>query len=70
MMSAGHKAVAIPSATTLTMGDIRLINNGLPEGVTLYMMPDNDRPGMELFQALKRHFPNLKGNVKPDVMKD
>ena len=70
MMSAGHKAVAIPSATTLTMGDIRLINNGLPEGVTLHMMPDNDRPGMELFQALKRHFPNLKGHVLPDGVKD
>lgn len=70
MMSAGRKAVAIPSATTLTMGDIRLINNGLPEGVTLHMMPDNDRPGMELFQALKRHFPNLKGHVLPDGVKD
>ena len=25
---------------------------------------------MELFQAMKRHFPNLKGHVLPDGVKD
>ena len=32
MLSAGHKAVAIPSATSLTREDIGVLRNGLPEG--------------------------------------
>ena len=70
MMSAGRKAVAIPSANSLAMGDIRLLTGGLPKGVTLHMAPDNDSPGMELFQTLKRHFPELRGHVLPDGVKD
>ncbi len=70
MLSAGRKAVAIPSATSLTMDDVGLIKDGLPRGVTLNMMPDNDRPGMELFQTLKRFFPELKGHVLPEGVKD
>ena len=34
------------------------------------MAPDNDRPGMELFKTLKRHFPDLQGHVLPDGVKD
>ena len=52
MLSAGRKAVAITSATSLTMDDIALLRDGVSRGATLHMMPDNDRPGMELFQAL------------------
>lgn len=70
MLSAGRKAVAIPSATSLTMDDIRLLTHGLPDGVSLHMAPDNDRPGMELFQDLKRHFPQMQGHVLPDGVKD
>ena len=70
MMSAGRKAVAIPSATSLTTGDLRLLGDGLQKGVSLHMAPDNDRPGMELFKTLKRHFPNLQGHVLPDGVKD
>lgn len=70
MLSAGRKAVAIPSATSLTKDDIALLRDGLPRGVTLHMMPDNDNPGMELFQTLKRFFPHLKGHVLPDGVKD
>lgn len=70
MLSAGRKAVAIPSATSLTMDDVSLIKEGLPRGVTLNMMPDNDRPGMELFQTLKRFFPELRGHVLPEGVKD
>ena len=70
MLSAGRKAVAIPSATSLTMDDIRLLTHGLPDGVSLHMAPDNDRPGMELFQALKRFFPRLRGHVLPEGVKD
>ena len=70
MMSAGRKAVAIPSATSLTTGDLRLLGEGLQKGVSLHMAPDNDRPGMELFKTLKRHFPDLQGHVLPDGVKD
>ena len=70
MMSAGRKAVAIPSATSLTAGDLRLLGDGLQKGVSLHMAPDNDRPGMELFKTLKRHFPDLQGHVLPDGVKD
>ena len=70
MLSAGRKAVAIPSATSLTMDDIRLLTHGLPDGVSLHMAPDNDRPGMELFQNLKRHFPQMRGHTLPDGVKD
>ena len=70
MMSAGRKAVAITSATSLTAGDLRLLGDGLQKGVSLHMAPDNDRPGMELFKTLKRHFPDLQGHVLPDGVKD
>ena len=70
MMSAGRKAVAIPSATSLTTGDLRLLGDGLQKGVSLHMAPDNDRPGIELFKTLKRHFPDLQGHVLPDGVKD
>ena len=70
MMSAGRKAGAIPSATSLTTGDLRLLGDGLQKGVSLHMAPDNDRPGMELFKTLKRHFPDLQGHVLPDGVKD
>ena len=70
MLSAGHKAVAIPSATSLTRADISVLRDGLPEGVSLHMYPDNDEPGMRLFEDLKRWFPELKGHVLPDGCKD
>ena len=70
MLSAGHKAVAIPSATSLTRADIALLRDGLPEGVTLHMYPDNDEPGMKLFEDLKRWFPRLQGHVLPEGFKD
>ena len=70
MMSAGRKAVAIPSATSLTTGDLRLLGDGLQKGVSLHMAPDNDRPGIELLKTLKRHFPDLQGHVLPDGVKD
>ena len=70
MLSAGHKAVAIPSATSLTRADIALMRDGLPEGVSLHMYPDNDEPGMKLFEDLKRWFPGLQGHVLPEGFKD
>ena len=70
ILSAGKKAVAIPSATSLTMADIGLLRDGLPDGVSLHMYPDNDEPGMLLFEGLKRWFPQLKGHVLPQGFKD
>ena len=70
MLSAGHKAVAIPSATSLTRADIALLRDELPEGVSLHMYPDNDEPGMKLFEDLKRWFPQLQGHVLPEGYKD
>ena len=70
MLSAGHKAVAIPSATSLTRADISVLRDGLPEGVSLHMYPDNDEPGMKLFEDLKRWFPELQGHVLPEGCKD
>ncbi|MGM9777933.1 MAG: CHC2 zinc finger domain-containing protein, partial [Prevotella sp.] len=66
MLSAGHKAVAIPSATSLTRADISVLRDGLPEGVSLHMYPDNDEPGMKLFEDLRRWFPELQGHVLPE----
>ena len=70
MMSAGRKAVALPSATLLTMGDVKLLKEGLPKGVTLHMSPDNDRAGMELLHTLKGFFPQLREHMLPEGMKD
>ena len=70
MLSAGHKAVAIPSATSLTREDISVLRDGLPEGVSLHMYPDNDEPGMRLFEDLRRWFPELQGHVLPEGCKD
>ena len=57
-------------ATSLTKADVGLLRYGLPEGVTLHMYPDNDEPGMKLFEDLKRWFPQLKGHVLPEGYKD
>lgn len=47
-LSAGHRAVAIPSATLLKAEDI------LPlAGHRLVMMPDNDAPGQNLYDKVK-----------------
>ena len=70
MLSAGYKAVAIPSATSLTRADIALLRDGLPEGESLHMYPDNDEPGMKLFEDLRRWFPELQGHVLPEGCKD
>ena len=70
LLSAGHKAVAIPSATSLTKADSSLLREGPPEGVSPLMYPDNDEPGMKLFEDLKRWFPQLRGHVLPEGCKD
>ena len=56
MLSAGHKAIAIPSATLLTRQDIEMLSS-LPsqpggDGGGYHMFPDRDAPGERLFLQL------------------
>ena len=53
LLSAGHKAIAIPSATLLKEADIAAITQHLPPNTHLYMYPDQDEPGQRLFEQLK-----------------
>ena len=60
MLSSGHKAIAIPSATLLKKEDVTAITHHLPPNTQLYMYPDNDEPGQRLFQQLESM---LKGSL-------
>ena len=71
MLSAGHKAIAIPSATLLTKKDVEqlsIINSQL--SITYHMYPDRDEPGERLFLQLKERLPNLVHHQLPPGYKD
>ena len=80
MLSAGHKAIAIPSATLLTqdvrskMADGRsnssllTLNSSL--GITFHMFPDRDAPGERLFLQLQKVLPTLQHHQLPPDCKD
>jgi hypothetical protein len=78
MLSAGHKAIAIPSATLLSQKDKELLqtldsspNGGRPGGgFTFHMYPDRDAPGERLFLQLKEVLPNLEHHQLPPGCKD
>lgn len=71
MLSAGHKAVAIPSATLLTEADKRLLAELVTEKqTTLHMYPDRDAPGERLFMQLREVLPNLHHHQLPQGCKD
>ena len=60
MLSSGHKAVAIPSATLLSKADKDLLRNLSDRlGTTFHMYPDRDAPGERLFMQLKEVLPSL-----------
>ena len=71
MLSAGHKAIAIPSATLLGNADKRLLKD-LAErlGTTFHMCPDRDAPGERLFMQLKEVLPQLEHHQLPVGCKD
>ena len=76
MLSAGHKAIAIPSATLLSEKDIELLKSldsspsrGRPGG-GFHMYPDRDEPGERLFLQLKEVLPNLERHQLPPGCKD
>ena len=55
MLSSGHKAIAIPSATLLNRKDIELIRSMLiARCSSLHMYPDQDIPGEKLYLQLTR----------------
>ena len=71
MLSAGHKAIAIPSATLLTK-EVRnqLETCNLQLETHFHMYPDRDEPGERLFLQLKETLPSLVHHQLPPGCKD
>ena len=84
LLSAGHKAIAIPSATLLKKKDVELLSTlnvqagikasplrGRLEGAfSFHMYPDRDEPGERLFLQLKKLLPTLQHHQLPKDCKD
>lgn len=71
LLSSGHKAIAIPSATLLSRKDANLLESlGQELGTTFAMYPDQDLPGEKLFLELKKVLPNLIRFQLPAGCKD
>ena len=71
MLSAGHKAIAIPSATLLKTTDKALLSTLNAELSTIFhMYPDRDEPGERLFLQLQQVLPNLEHHQLPPGCKD
>ena len=85
MLSAGHKAIAIPSATLLSKADVELLQtlsserSARPEGalapnknarIQFHMYPDRDEPGERLFLQLQKVLPSLVHHQLPQGCKD
>ena len=70
-LSAGHKAVAIPSATLLKRKDMELLEGlNVELGTEFHMFPDRDEPGERLFMQLQGVLPNLVHHQLPAGCKD
>ena len=71
MLSAGHKAIAIPSATLLTKKDVELLETwNQKHETTFHMYPDRDEPGERLFLQLQKVLPSLVHHQLPLGCKD
>ena len=71
MLSAGHKAIAIPSATLLSKKDVEQLSALRSERSTQYhMYPDRDAPGERLFLQLQQVLPGLVHHQLPPGCKD
>ena len=71
MLSSGHKAIAIPSATLLKPKDVEqlsMLNNQC--SISFHMYPDRDEPGERLFLQLKQVLPSLVHHQLPPDCKD
>lgn len=71
MLSAGNKAIAIPSATLLNQWDVdRLTSITNHLNTPFHMFPDRDEPGERLFMQLKELLPNIEHHQLPLGCKD
>lgn len=71
LLSSGHKAIAIPSATLLKPKDLEPLSALSSKlSTTLHMFPDHDLPGERLFLKLKELLPNLIRHQLPQGCKD
>ena len=71
MLSAGHKAIAIPSATLLKPEDKQLLADIERQyQVEFHMFPDQDAPGESLFLQLREILPHLVHHQLPPDCKD
>ena len=71
LLSAGHKAIAIPSATLLSQKDkdqLSILNSQF--SINFHMYPDRDLPGERLFLQLQALLPNLTHHHLPPPCKD
>ena len=71
LLSAGHKAIAIPSATLLGKKDKEILSTLNSQFSTKFgMWPDNDAPGERLFLQLQEVLPSLVRHQLPPDCKD
>ena len=71
LLSAGHKAIAIPSATLLTRKDKELLSSlNAALSTEFHMYPDRDEPGERLFLQLQKVLPTLVHHQLPLNCKD
>ena len=71
LLSAGHKAIAIPSATLLKKDDLQpLLTLNSKLLTQFHMYPDRDLPGERLFLQLQSLLPNLQHHQLPPDCKD
>ena len=74
LLSAGHKAIAIPSATLLSKKDVELLSTLNVQcsmlNVQCSMYPDRDEPGERLFLQLQKVLPSLVHHQLPQDCKD
>ncbi len=71
MLSSGHKAIAIPSATLLKPKDVELLSTlNSKISISFHMYPDRDEPGERLFMQLKQVLPSLVHHQLPPDCKD
>ena len=71
MLSSGHKAIAIPSATLLSAQDssqLQALSSEL--GLHWHMYPDQDAPGERLYMQLRQILPTLTHHQLPPGCKD
>jgi len=71
LLSAGHKSIAIPSATLLSKKDKEILSTLRSQlSTTFEMWPDNDAPGERLFLQLQEVLPSLVRHQLPTGCKD